>query len=121
MIAAKKIIFFGYLVARIEQVETVFAKTERMKNNTTKESKGKNMVKRDVCAIVSPGTRTLNVRDVIFDPLNDNKNDDDFDKRTKLLSIVETVNEKNPQQCFIGINVSCDKRFLVYVTSDGYS
>ncbi len=98
---SRQVVKAGYRVARVEQVETVFAKEERRKSNSSKEAKGKNMVKRDVCAIVSPGTRTLNVRDVVFDPLSD-EDDKNEDKRTQLLSIVEM-----PSIDMVSIGVSC--------------
>eukprot|EP00557_Chaetoceros_sp_GSL56_P011381 CAMPEP_0176479518 /NCGR_PEP_ID=MMETSP0200_2-20121128/1784_1 /TAXON_ID=947934 /ORGANISM="Chaetoceros sp., Strain GSL56" /LENGTH=1447 /DNA_ID=CAMNT_0017875571 /DNA_START=124 /DNA_END=4464 /DNA_ORIENTATION=+ len=87
---AEKLVKAGYKVARVEQTETPEMLKER-KNNSKKGAKKPMVVNREVCSIVSSGTRTFCYMDDVSALDGDNGNCG----IGPLLSIKETIFENN--------------------------
>jgi len=83
----------GFRIARVEQIET----PEMMTKRTGKKSGN---VMRDVCSILSPGTRTLTVRDGIDGDLN-------IESRVALLSLLQRDIDKSTGTVEFGVCL-CD-------------
>ncbi|CAF1182110.1 unnamed protein product [Adineta steineri] len=92
----------GYKVARVEQTETPDMMKQRIEQQTGRKSKFDKTVRREVCQITTPGTKTFNTLD----------NDNIFRESLFLLCIVEipiTDNKITPCEfgvCFVDTTIA---------------
>ncbi|CAF4614398.1 unnamed protein product [Rotaria socialis] len=92
----------GYKVARVEQTETPNMAKERLEQQTGRKSKFDKTVRREICQITTPGTKTFNTLD----------NDNVFRESSYLLCVVEvpiTGNKMTPWEfgiCFVDTTIA---------------
>ncbi|UJR30337.1 hypothetical protein I4U23_017874 [Adineta vaga] len=84
----------GYKVARVEQTETPNMMKERLEQQTGRKNKFDKTVRREICQITTPGTKTFNTLD----------NDNVFRESLFLLSIVEVpIPDNKITPCEFGV------------------
>ncbi|CAF3104902.1 unnamed protein product [Rotaria sp. Silwood2] len=84
----------GYKVARVEQTETPNMMKERLEQEKGRKNKFDKTVRREICQITTPGTKTFNTLD----------NDNVFRESLYLLCIVEVpINDNKITPCEFGV------------------